>query len=298
MMYGIETRLRTILHVLAAMLLLGAVAIAQMATNTHAPAVAISSLSPALAAPGSSTLITGSSFTGATQVSFGGQPAVFQVDSATQITAIVPLAATTGMVEVTTPSGTAASSQPFAVIAKTWDAVQNFSTASNPAGAWSYGWAPALDGTFSLLSTNQDCPDASTACWQNGLKFPDQAFLAKSLSPFSTIYTTVIVPGNVLYFGAQGNAVIARWTAPSAGDYLITGYFQGIDTRLAPLSVAILENGATSLFTDTFTYYGQTKNFALKTSLAAGTTIDFEVAYTDDDSNDNVGVAADINLLQ
>lgn len=32
--------------------------------------------------------------------------------------------------------------------------------------------------------------------------------------------------------------------------------------------------------------------------LAAGTTIDFEVAYTSDASNDNVGVIAAINLLK
>jgi hypothetical protein len=91
-------------------------------------------------------VIAGSSFTGTSQVTFDGHQAVFQVDSATVITAIVPLAATTCLIEVTTPAGNATSSQIFEVIAKTWDAVQNFSTASNPAGAWSYGWAPSLGG--------------------------------------------------------------------------------------------------------------------------------------------------------
>jgi len=60
-------------------------------------------LSPTIAAPGSSTVITASSFIGTSQATFNGHQAVFQVDSATKITAIVPLAATTGLVEVTTP---------------------------------------------------------------------------------------------------------------------------------------------------------------------------------------------------
>jgi len=67
-------------------------------------------LSPTIAAPGSSTVITASSFIGTSQATFNGHQAVFQVDSATKITAIVPLAATTGLVEVTTPSGTATGS--------------------------------------------------------------------------------------------------------------------------------------------------------------------------------------------
>jgi hypothetical protein len=257
------------------------------------------SLSPTIAAPGSSTVITGSSFVGTSQVTFSGHPAVFQVDSATKITAIVPLAATTGLVAVTTPSGVATSSQSFEVIAETWNAVENFSTASNPNGAWSYGWAPSLGGTFSLLTTNQNCLESKTVCWQNGLQEPDLAFVAKDSTPYNVVYYTVALPYNVLWLGPEANAVIARWTAPSAGNYTIIGSFQAIDTELAPVDLGILRDGATFLFTDSFTFYGEAKSFTLSNiSLTAGTTIDFELAYTTDAYYDNVGLIASINLLK
>ena len=55
---------------------------------------------------GSSIVITGTNFTGATAVSFGGTAAAsFTVNSATQITAVVGTGGASGSVSVTTPSG-------------------------------------------------------------------------------------------------------------------------------------------------------------------------------------------------
>jgi hypothetical protein len=69
----------------------------------------ITGFSPTSACAGTtpSVVITGSNFTGATAVSFNGTAATFTVNSATQITATLPAAATTGQISVTTPSGTA-----------------------------------------------------------------------------------------------------------------------------------------------------------------------------------------------
>lgn len=53
--------------------------------------------------------VTGTGFTGATAVSFGGSPAAsFTVNSATQITATAPAGSGTVNVTVTTPGGTSA----------------------------------------------------------------------------------------------------------------------------------------------------------------------------------------------
>jgi hypothetical protein len=76
------------------------------------PAPAVSAVSPASGAAGSDTpvVITGSDFTDASAVSFGGTDATtFSVDSANQITAVVPAGAAGDLdVRVTTPSGVSA----------------------------------------------------------------------------------------------------------------------------------------------------------------------------------------------
>jgi sugar lactone lactonase YvrE len=74
---------------------------------TFVPAPTITMFTPASAMQGNNVVITGTNFTGATAVSFGGVPAAsFTVDSPTQITAVVGAGAS-GNVEVTTPGGTA-----------------------------------------------------------------------------------------------------------------------------------------------------------------------------------------------
>ena len=85
----------------------------------------ISSFTPnsSCAASGTSVVITGSNFTGATAVKFNGVDAVFTVNSNTQITAQLPVTATTGAITVTTPGGTATSSTNISVMPPQGDQV-------------------------------------------------------------------------------------------------------------------------------------------------------------------------------
>jgi YVTN family beta-propeller protein len=84
-------------------------------TNVPVPVPVVTGVSP-LSGPlagGTAVTITGSNFTGATAVSFGGTPAAsFTVSSDTSITAVSPAAASVGPVDVTvtTPNGTSATS--------------------------------------------------------------------------------------------------------------------------------------------------------------------------------------------
>jgi uncharacterized repeat protein (TIGR03803 family) len=59
--------------------------------------------------------IVGNNLTGTTSVTFNGTAAAFTVVSSTEITTTVPKGATTGEVQVTTPSGTLSSNVPFRV---------------------------------------------------------------------------------------------------------------------------------------------------------------------------------------
>jgi hypothetical protein len=76
----------------------------------------LNSFSPTGGNPGTLVTLTGQNLTGATQVSFNGVSAgSYTVVSATQLTATVPVGASTGPIRVTTPEGTAASNNSFFV---------------------------------------------------------------------------------------------------------------------------------------------------------------------------------------
>ncbi len=80
---------------------------------------AISSFTPTSAKVGTTVIINGTNFSGATAVRFNGVPAPgFTVNTAgTRITVPVPAAATSGKLSVITPAGTATSSASFMVLA-------------------------------------------------------------------------------------------------------------------------------------------------------------------------------------
>ena|SRR6267154_1897109 len=76
----------------------------------------IVSFAPPSGPIGTMVVLTGSSFTGATDVSFNGVPALsFNVDADSQITVTVPFGATDGLISVTNPIGTGFSATPFDV---------------------------------------------------------------------------------------------------------------------------------------------------------------------------------------
>ena len=75
----------------------------------------IVSFSPTSGPVGAVVIITGTNFSGATQVAFNGVVAGFTVDSNTQISATVPSGAATGKISVTTPGGSVTSANDFTV---------------------------------------------------------------------------------------------------------------------------------------------------------------------------------------
>jgi hypothetical protein len=268
-----------------------------LAAACYAQAPTIASFNPPLSAAGLPVYIAGTNFTGATSVTFAGKRAPFLVDSPELIVALVPLGASTGLVKVTTPSGDATSSQAYDIVSTFWDAVQNFSTASNPNGAWTYGTEPSLNGAFTAFPQTLTC-FTDAPCWYNGQTYPNAAAVELNTSVYTQHYLTVIVPNNMLYIGAEANAVVVRWTAPAAGKYWIFGQFQGLDLSLPNVTVAIYEDQTTALFTNSLTFFGDYQDFNLSgLTLKKGTTIDFVVTSTDA-ANDNVGLVATIDQIK
>jgi len=83
---------------------------------TVIPPPTITSFTPTSGPAGTSVVLTGTAFTGASSVKFNNTTATYTVNSATQITATVPVSATSGVMSVTTPGGSINSSGSFTVI--------------------------------------------------------------------------------------------------------------------------------------------------------------------------------------
>jgi hypothetical protein len=84
---------------------------------TVIPAPTITSFTPTSGPVGTLVTLTGTNFSGASAVAFGGTLAsVFPVISPTQIVATVPAGALSGPISVTTPGGTATSGATFTVL--------------------------------------------------------------------------------------------------------------------------------------------------------------------------------------
>jgi len=108
------TRTRALLALAAAFLIAMSVS-AVTATSAQASSPAITSFDPARAPERATVTISGSGFTGAKAVSFGGTDASFTVVDDSTITSSVPTGADSGPISVATPGGTATSSAGFIV---------------------------------------------------------------------------------------------------------------------------------------------------------------------------------------
>jgi hypothetical protein len=99
-----------------------------------AAAPTIDGFTPRIGPVGSSVILIGHNFTGATAVTLDGTAAAYKVESDTQLTFDVPPGATSGPVSVTTPNGTVTSSTSFTVGMPPPE-ISGFSPASGAAGA-------------------------------------------------------------------------------------------------------------------------------------------------------------------
>ena len=103
-------------------------------TVTAPTATTITSFTPASGPVGTSVTISGTNFTGATDVSFNGTAATFTVDSDTSISTSVPAGATTGTISVTTTAGGTATSATSFTVTVPAPTITSFTPASGPVG--------------------------------------------------------------------------------------------------------------------------------------------------------------------
>ncbi len=94
---------------------IGAILRAEVDGQTAPPPV-IAGFSPTSGFTNTSVTITGTNFATTTMVAFNGASAAFTVNSATQITATIPVSASSGAISVTAQGGTAVTASNFMVI--------------------------------------------------------------------------------------------------------------------------------------------------------------------------------------
>jgi beta propeller repeat protein len=155
---------------------------ATLELTTPQPPV-VTSYSPQWGLIGNSVTVTGTGFTGATAVKFGGTAAIdFTVDSDTQITATVPAGAKTGILSVTTPYGTANGPLFFHVVAPAdggWTLQSQPITASLRSVTFIdkyHGWAVGDAGkilTTSNAGATWSTEDSGLAEYLTGVAFVD-----------------------------------------------------------------------------------------------------------------------------
>ena len=128
----------------------------------------------------------------------------------------------------------------------TWDATKDFA-ASNPNGAWSYG--DGVTGTSFTLYTiyNPDCwPVSGLVCWSADVGEDPLPHVGLNTTADWINWRTVVVPPGVLLQHPgpnDGQDTIVRWTAPVAGYYNISGFFEILDTSPTGIIGLVFRNG-------------------------------------------------------
>lgn len=110
-------------------------------------------------ASGESVVITGTNFSGASNVSFNGTSASYTINSTTQITATLPIGATSGQISVSTPGGIVYSSGIFTVYSLATETLfaDNFNDGSISDwtnSGWQASTSSPINGSHSLFTSS------------------------------------------------------------------------------------------------------------------------------------------------
>ncbi|CAH0228717.1 hypothetical protein SRABI118_02411 [Massilia sp. Bi118] len=189
-----------------------------------------------------------------------------------------------------------ASSLNAAATPLTWNAASDFSTSSSAGEAWSYGTTGmSLDGAFNLFTQADSLPGYSY--WSG----PSYAQIGKA-GPSGFASGTVSVPAGSLNVspGANGEYVVLRFTAQSAGSYAIDAAFWG-DDFVGPTTtdVHVRLNGA-DLFGGAIASFGKANGLSWSgpVVLAAGQAIDFAIGFGANKTYNYDNTGLDVTVAQ
>jgi len=235
-----------------------------LATVDPAPtAPTITTFSPTSGAVGTSVTITGTNFSStlaSNTVKFNGTTATLSSGTTTQLVALVPTAATTGKISVTTSVGTATSSADFTITtppsSTVYDSTVDFSSVQGP--VWYY-----LNGDTTEMATYlSSCTATSGACWQGA-------------NTYLTISNHGAHPGDPSFPTTM--RAIRRWVSPGTGTVTVSG--TSSDETAAGgdgVQFTVVHNSTTTYYSRTIPSGGGNENYSTSSfTVAIGDTIDF-----------------------
>lgn len=153
----------------------------------------------------------------------------------------------------------------------------DFSTAQNPNGVWSYGYALTEGGTFNAFTHAMTVGSMQTWYTPSLYELGTPAvYRNSSLDPVSLASATIYGLDAGFHPGPSSLAIY-RFTAPGSGTYSVEALFFTQDTNATGVNVHIFKNGATSLFASPVTLAQSTKFWSGNVTLATGGTLDFAV---------------------
>ncbi len=183
----------------------------------------ISSLNPAAAPVGSAVVVTGSNFVEVSSVLFNGLPAAsFNVDSPTQLTAMVPVGAASGLLTVANTFGSGVSSAAFTVTEAPVLISQVYGAGGNTGATYNSDYVELHNrssGTVNLTGWSLQYASATGTSWQSaplsGSIAPGKYFLIRLSSGAigAPLPTPDLTPSTGINMGGTSGKVALMNTA-------------------------------------------------------------------------------------
>lgn len=173
--------------------------------------------------------------------------------------------------------GIALSSSSLAAVI--FDAAGDYSTTTNPNGAWSYGYSTAANPSAFVAYDTTQYLVAGLNVWDSSA-LTDNPTVSKNMTNTALNYSTATwQPYQLsLHPGRLGEISIVRFTAPMTCTYNLEGAFLGSDLAGATTEVSVFLNGI-AWFSDELNYNGNgnTASFLGTVTMNADDTLDFRV---------------------
>ena len=180
--------------------------------------------------------------------------------------------------------------------ARIYDVAADFSTNNNPNGVWSYGYTTTLGSPVTLHNERGNL--AGLDYWRTDIWLGVPGVYFNPANSTVTNNTLVLGPRQLSFHpGPNGEFCLIRFTAPTNGEYQISGAFSGVDTHGTTTDVHILVNGV--IFNGLVNGFGSDRGlpFDLTAHLNTGERVDFAVGWgtNHEFSFDSTGLRVQIN---